>query len=106
MSKEAILRVMAAEDEAKRIILDAEARAALMIKEARENAEKDYSDHTRSLDAEYRRRFELVSADAEILIRERRNDAERDAKLMCQEAVANVPPAVREVVRRIINECQ
>ena len=75
MSKEAILRVMAAEEEAKKIILDAEKKAALMIKEALEKAEKDYFEHTRSLDAEYKRRVDIVSADAEILIAERKKTA-------------------------------
>ncbi len=106
MSREAILQVISAEDEAKKIVDAAKEKAAIMVKEAREKAERDYSDHKRVLGAEYKRRVDLVGEDAEILITERINQAERDAETMCREATANIPLAVREVVRRIVNECQ
>ena len=106
MSKEAILRVIAAEDDAKKIVLEAEDRAALMIKEAKEKAESDYLEHRRVLEAEYQRRVDQVSEDAEFLIAERLREAERDAEALCAHAVPNTPFAVREVVRRIMNECQ
>ena len=106
MSKEAILRVMAAEDEAKNIILDAKNRAAIMIKEAKETAESDYISHRKTLEQEYLRRVDQVMEDAEFLISERLSEAERDAEAICAQAVPNTPFVVREVVRRIMNECQ
>ena len=106
MSKEAILRVMAAEDEAKNIILDAENRAAIMIKEAKEAAESGYLAHRKTLEQEYLRRVDQVMEDAEFLISERLSEAERDAEAICAQAAPNTPFVVREVVRRIMNECQ
>ena len=106
MSREAILQVLAAEEEAKKIVDSANERAALMIKEAKTRAEHEYMEYTEYLHAEYGRRVELVGEDAELLISERRADAERDAEIMCREAVQNIPLAVREVVRRMVNECQ
>lgn len=106
MSKEAILQVKAAEDEAKKIISDAEDRAAKMINEARAKAEKDYLLYREGLQAEYSRRIEQVMEDAEFLISERLNEAEQDAEIICASAVPNTPPVVREIVRRIMNECQ
>ena len=106
MSKEAVLQVKAAEDEAKKIILDAENRASLMIEEARKSAENDYFENRQSLEAEYKRRVDQVVDDAEFLISERLREAERDAEVLCAEATPNIPPVVREIVRRIMNECQ
>ena len=106
MSKEAILQVISAEDEAKRIVDAANEKAALLVKEARAKAECDYSEHKKNLGAEYKRRIELVGEDAEILVTERIGQAERDAEIMCRDAQPNIPLAVREVVRRIVNECQ
>lgn len=106
MSKEAILQVKAAEDEARKIILDAEACAERLINEARSAEEKDYLEYRKTLEAEYKRRVEQVVDDAEFLISERLSEAEHDAEVLCAEAIQGVPPVVREIVRRIMNECQ
>ncbi len=106
MSKEAVLKAKEAEEKASKIILEAQQKADALIKDATERAEKDYLEYKNSLDAEYKRRVGQVSEDAEFLVSERRNEAEHDAEIMCAEAVANIPPTVREVVRRIMNECQ
>ena len=77
-----------------------------MITGSGERAQRDYSEHKRALGAEYKRRVELVGEDAEILVTERIDQAQRDAEIMCREATPNIPFAVREVVRRLVNECQ
>ncbi len=106
MSKEAVLQIKAVEEEANGIILEAQSRAALMIEDARKSAEDDYLRHRENLKAEYSRRVEQVASDAEFLISERLGEAEKDSELICAEATPNIPPVVREIVRRIMNECQ
>ncbi len=106
MSKEAVLKVIEAENEANKIVLDAESRAAFMIEEARKKAEEDYFAYRNMLEAEYKRRVGQVLEDAEFLISERLQEAERNAEAICNQAVPNVPPVVREIVRRIMNQCQ
>ena len=106
MSKEAILQVKAAEEEARKIILAAQNKAQSMINDARAEAEKDYLEYRSSLDAEYKRRVDQVAEDAEFLISERLMEAERDAEQILNAATPNIPPTVREIVRRIMNECQ
>ena len=106
MSKEAVLMVISAEEQAKEIVSKANFEAELMIKEAKEKAEKDYLDHVSSVEAEYNARLQQVSDQAESLIGVRLKEAENDANVICKQAAHNVPYAVREVLRRIMNECQ
>ncbi len=106
MSKEAVLRVREAEEQASAIIENARAEAAKIVKEATERAEADIIAHEKNLQAEYKRRVAQVKEDAEALIAERIDEAVRDTVIMQEHAGANAPYATNKVIRRIMDECQ
>lgn len=106
MSKEAVLKVMRAEDEAQRIIDDATLKAKSIVDGAKKQADDECLALRQSLKAEYSERVANVRQDSKMLIDESIEKAHREAQSLERRAKLNMPAAVRYICRRFADECQ
>lgn len=106
MSKEAVLKVMGAEDEAERIIADATIKAKSIVEDAKKQADEECIALRESLKTEYSERVANVRQDSKVLIDESIEKAQREAQSLERRAKLNMPAAVRYICRRFADECQ
>ena len=106
MSKGAVLKVMEIEDQAKKIIDEANASAKKIVEEATMEAEKSCTELEESLNLEYKERVVKVREDTLELIEQTIEKTNRDVDAMERKAMLNMPVAIRVISRRIMNECQ
>ena len=106
MSKGAVLKVMEIEDQAKRIIDEANANAKKIVEDAELEAERSCWELENSLNLDYKGRVMKVKEDTHELIEETIEKTNREADAMERKAMLNMPVAIRVISRRIVNECQ
>ena len=106
MSKGAVLKVIEIEDQAKKIIDEANINAKKIVEAAQLEAESSCIELEISLDLEYKERVIQVKEDTREIIEQGLEKANRDADAMERKAMLNLPVAIRVISRRIMNECQ
>lgn len=106
MSKGAVLKIMEIEDQAKKIIDEANIAAKKIIDNAQLEAERSCIELENSLKEEYKERVVQVRADTLELIDESLVKTNRESDALERKAMLNLPVAVRVISRRIVSECQ
>ena len=106
MSKEAVLMVKDAEEEAKRIVDEAHARAQKMVASARADADIACERFETELREDYRGRVDKVKDSAEQIIARSRDDAAQQYRLGEALAKRHMNEAVKVVLQGVVDRCR
>lgn len=106
MSKDAVLRIKEAEDEAKRIIDEAHAEAQKRVTAARSDADKACDTYENELREDFRGRLMQVRETAEQIIERSRTDSAQQYKIGEAMAKRHMNDAVKVILQGVEAQCR
>ncbi len=106
MSRQAVLEVKRAEEQAQKIIDNAYATSKRMINEAETSAERSCEDFEATVRAEYKASVEDVRREVQEIVDKNKADDQRKYNIHEKFAQQHINDAVKIILQGVMSECQ